>query len=109
MSSAQEQLNVRYWITPEGAEEAEERDFFTDFEEDAEQVDEINTFKVEGLENQHASVAQQFADALQERLGFASTSGLQYDKRSRPYVTIRRSPRGHSLEDALSHLEAVGL
>lgn len=107
MAQLNEQINVRYWIRSEETEEVEERDFFETFAE--EETEDIGTVKVEGLEAQHASVAQEFASALQERMEMASTSGLQYDKGGRPYITLRRTPRGHSVDDALSILDAAGL
>ena len=75
MKPSNEEINVRYWMPLEGEEQPVERDYFTDLEEDIERIDDINTFKVEGLEHQHASVAEEFARALQERLGFSVNGG----------------------------------
>lgn len=103
MSTIDEQINVRYWMDGE----AEEMDYFKRFAE--EELHEIRTIKIEAVRSEHASIAQEFAEALQERMHFASSSGLQYDKQGRPYVTIRRDPRGHALEDALAIMEAAGI
>lgn len=103
MSNLNEQINVRYWMDGE----TEEMDFFKHFAE--EELHEIRTIKIEAVSSEHAAIAEQFAEALQERMHFSSTSGLQYDKQGRPYVTIRRDPRGHSLEDALAIMDAAGI